>query len=106
MPASGATMENQLDASHVVGHGLSLLAILGSLAGYIPAVAAFAGFIWYLVQLYESKTVQHWVRNRRERKVAALRVRVAALDAALAKSAMEEAKERGKPLPDLPDGVV
>lgn len=60
-----------------VGHSLSGTAILGSLVGLFPPIAAAAAFIWYLIQVYESRTFQHWFRNRqmkyRAKKLAKLR---------------------------------
>jgi hypothetical protein len=40
-------------------------AILTAFLGYLPPIAALAAIIWYVVQTYESKTVQRWVRLRR-----------------------------------------
>lgn len=51
-----------------VGHTvdtISALAIVGSLLGYLPALAAVAAIAWYAIQIYESRTVQHWLANRR-----------------------------------------
>jgi len=63
-------MDNGLDLSHWTGHVISIVAVIGSLAGLLPAIAGLAGLIWYCVQLYESKTVQHWLRTRRSRRIA------------------------------------
>ena len=43
---------------------ISAGAILGTIAGDLPYVAAVAGLIWYLIQIWESRTIQHWWRNR------------------------------------------
>ena len=45
------------------GHVLSGAAIAGTLIGLFPPVAAFAAFVWYTIQIYESRTFQHWYRN-------------------------------------------
>ncbi len=63
-----------------IGHGLSTTAILGTLAGLFPPIAALAAFIWYSVQLYESKTVQNWFARRRAHKIARLRARIRLLE--------------------------
>lgn len=51
--------------------------ILGSILGYLPAIAAIAAIIWYAVQIWESKTVQSqvrvWRRRKRARRIADLR---------------------------------
>lgn len=56
---------------------LSAGAIIGALIGVLPAIAAAGAFVWYLIQIYESRTVQHWLANRkmvqRARKLAKLR---------------------------------
>ncbi len=49
--------------------GVAAGAILGSIMGYLPAIAALAAIVWYSVQIYESKTVQKYVRLRRIRGV-------------------------------------
>lgn len=41
---------------------LSALAIVTTLLGWLPPLAAFAGFVWYVIQIWESKTVQKKVR--------------------------------------------
>lgn len=46
---------------------VSAAAIVGSLMGYLPAIAALAAIIWYIVQIWESKTVQAMLAVRRAR---------------------------------------
>lgn len=41
--------------------------ILASFAGLLPPLAALAGIIWYGLQIYESKTVQTYVRLARRK---------------------------------------
>ncbi len=69
-------MENQFDASHVLGHLVSLGAIFGTMAGYVPAIAAVVAITWYLLQIWESPLVQRWrpkpTPMERERKLALL----------------------------------
>jgi hypothetical protein len=76
---TGAPMENQFDVSHWTGHVISLLAIIGSIAGWLPAVAALAGFIWYAIQIYESQTVKDWVKRRHARAVVRAEIKLAKL---------------------------
>lgn len=65
--------------SNLLADGISALAILGTILGYLPYMAAVAGLLWYLIQIKESHTVQHWWNNRklvrRAKKVARLRAR-------------------------------
>lgn len=53
--------------------------IVGALMGWMPAIAALAAVLWYVVQIYESKTVQRHVRRLR---LKALRRRLAKLEKA------------------------
>lgn len=55
------------------GAGAQLTAIGGfavSLSGYIPYLFAALPAIYYIILIWESKTVQDWVSRRRERKAA------------------------------------
>jgi len=54
-------------------------AIIGTILGDLPYVAALAGMVWYTIQIWESRTVQHWWRNRqmvrKAKKIARLRAK-------------------------------
>ena len=54
-------------------------AIVGTILGDLPYVAALAGMIWYTIQIWESRTVQHWWRNRqmilKAKKITKLRAK-------------------------------
>ena len=67
----------------VVGDVVSAGAIVGSFLGYFPIIAAFAGFVWYSIQIWESRTIQHWWRNRVEIKRAKKLVRLRAKEKVL-----------------------
>ena len=60
-----------------IAHWLSGIAILGALANFFPPFAAAIALIYYSLQIYESRTFQHWNRNRqmksRARRLARLR---------------------------------
>ncbi len=73
-------MEN-FDPLAWTGHSLSTAAILGSLFGFLPGVAAGAAFIWYCICIYQSQTVQLYLHTRRLRKMAALKSKLARLAA-------------------------
>ena len=49
-----------------VGDVISVGAILGSLAGWLPPLAALAAIIWYSIEIYESATVQKIVKRWRK----------------------------------------
>jgi len=82
---------------------VSAAAIIGSILGYLPYFAALAGLVWYCIQIRESKTVQHWLENRRmvqrAKKIAKLRAKekviVAELEAMeLSRHAKIEARDK------------
>lgn len=47
---------------------ISAGAIIGAFAQLLPPVAAFIAIIWYCLEIYECKTVQGFLHNRRRRK--------------------------------------
>ena len=50
-------------AAKVVFDGLSITTVLASLMGYLPALAAGASLVWTLIRIYETKTVQRWLKK-------------------------------------------
>lgn len=63
-----------------VAHILSLFAIGGAFFGLIPAFAALLAVIWYLLEIWENKTVQRVVRVRKLRRLVKLRAKAVALE--------------------------
>jgi hypothetical protein len=41
----------------------SLTIVAGTLMSYLPAVAALASLIWTVIRIYETKTVQRWIKK-------------------------------------------
>lgn len=74
-------MDDGHSISQWVGNGLGGAAIVTSLVGFLPAFAAMIALAWYLIQIYESKTVQHWLLMRRSRKLVRLKARVLMMEA-------------------------
>jgi len=66
-----------------LGNGTAAAAIVGTLLGWAPAIAAVIAGGWYLLQMYESKTVQGYVRDRRIRRLARLKASAIMLEAKL-----------------------
>lgn len=64
---------------NVVADAISAGAIIGTLFGWLPYFAALAGFVWYIIQIWESRTVQHYLQNRKmvkkAKKIARLRAK-------------------------------
>jgi hypothetical protein len=48
--------------------GLSLATVLGTMASWLPSVAALVSIVWGLIRIYETTTVQGWVKSRATRK--------------------------------------
>lgn len=64
-----------------VGNTASIGAVVSTVFGWLPPVAAFIAVVWYVIQIYESDTVQSWVRGRRTRKLARMKAQVIMLEA-------------------------
>lgn len=70
-------------AVDVVAVAATVLAFLN----WLPPLAALGALIWYSIQIWESKTMQHWYRARRQRRQSKKRV----IDALI----REREKQRG-----------
>ena len=57
---------NMVDHAKAAGDGISLVASLGALAGWLPAIAALASLVWTCIRIYETKTVQGWIKRRKK----------------------------------------
>lgn len=44
---------------------LSVGVSVSSVVGLFPAIAALASFIWTCIRIYETHTVQNWIKNRK-----------------------------------------
>jgi hypothetical protein len=67
--------------------GVSIVGIIGYLPIFITSIAGILACCMYAVTFYESKTVQHWLNNRRQlkmaKKVAKLKAKQKILEAEL-----------------------
>jgi hypothetical protein len=48
---------------HVID-GASIATVLGTLANILPAMAALFTIVWTAIRIYETKTVQSWIKNK------------------------------------------
>lgn len=51
-----------------IKHGIDAVAIsslVATLFGYLPAATAFLTFIWVVIRLYETATVQRWFYGKK-----------------------------------------
>lgn len=46
----------------------ALTAVVGTIAGLLPPIAALAAILWYAIQILESKTVQGWINCKKLEK--------------------------------------
>lgn len=67
----------------LLGNGISLGAIIGTLAGWLPPIAALIAAVWYCVQIYESKSFQGFLMRRRAKRAERLEKQLAKLQAKL-----------------------
>lgn len=64
-----------------LGNTIAVGAVISTIMGWAPAVAAVVALIWYLIQIYESPTVQRWLATRRTRKIARMKAQVLLMEA-------------------------
>ena len=50
-----------------VGDAVSVVTVLATLAAWLPPLAALFTIIWSAIRIWESKTVQAFLKKRRER---------------------------------------
>jgi hypothetical protein len=62
-------------------NGISIGAIVSSLLGFIPSIAALIAAGYYAVQIWESETLRRWRSGRRAKKIAALKAQLQSLEA-------------------------
>ena len=44
--------------------GASIATVMGTLMSWLPAVAAVFSIIWTIIRIYETKTVQGWIKKK------------------------------------------
>jgi hypothetical protein len=79
MPLLRARPMEEFDISNTLGHLVAGSAVLTTVAGILPPAVALVALVWYVIQIYESRTFQHWFRNRQmksqAKRLARLRAR-------------------------------
>lgn len=58
-------IEHLPEGTKLAGDLLSIATLLGSLASFLPAVAALLTIIWTAIRIYETRTVQRWLQRRK-----------------------------------------
>jgi hypothetical protein len=77
-------MHDNVTGDHVlswVGNVASIGAVVSAFVGWLPPAAALVAIIWYMIQIYESDTVQGWRKRRRNVRLARLKARVMMMEA-------------------------
>jgi hypothetical protein len=57
---------NMDDATKQIIDFASIATVLGTLADMLPAIAAIFTIVWTVIRIYETKTVQGWIRKGKE----------------------------------------
>ena len=54
-----------MDTDHLkhLGDIASILTVVATIAHWMPEAAAFVSLVWGMIRIYESKTVQHWIKK-------------------------------------------
>ena len=63
------TIKDMPEGVKFVGDGITATAVLGTLVGYLPPLAALATLIWTAIRIYETQTVQKLIARIRKPKV-------------------------------------
>lgn len=45
--------------------GASIATVMGTLMNWLPAVAALFSIVWTTIRIYETKTVQSWLKSKK-----------------------------------------
>ncbi len=92
-----------VDPGVAAAHLVSIGAMIAAFVGWLPALLALIPAFYYVILIWESSTVQHYLRNRRMRRkakrVAKLRAQAKVVQAQLdaediVRSARTEAREK------------
>lgn len=61
-----AFLDNHESVKHV-GDAAAITVTLGTVMQFLPALAALFTIVWTGIRIYETKTVQKWMRRRRRK---------------------------------------
>lgn len=53
------------DTAKTIGDVLSITTVIGTLAQVLPSIAAIFTIVWTVIRIYETKTVQSWIKRQR-----------------------------------------
>jgi len=46
---------------------VSIVTVVGTLMNALPAIAAAFSIVWSVIRIYETKTVQDWIKNAKRK---------------------------------------
>ena len=55
--------ENIDDHTKHLIDGVSVATVMGTLMSWLPAIAALFTIIWTVIRIYETKTIQGWLKK-------------------------------------------
>ena len=58
-------MDNHSETVKTVGDVLSITTVIGTLAQVLPSIAAGFTIVWTVIRIYETKTVQNFLKRSR-----------------------------------------
>lgn len=58
-------MVDNHETAKTIGDVLSITTVVGTLAQVLPSIAAIFTIVWTTIRIYETKTVQSWLRRLR-----------------------------------------
>jgi hypothetical protein len=58
-------VQHMPEQTKTVVDGISVGAVLGAIAGALPAIAATFTIVWTGIRIWETKTVQDWLNRRK-----------------------------------------
>ena len=58
-------MVDNHETAKTIGDVLSITTVIGTLAQVLPSIAALFTIVWTVIRIYETKTVQSWLRRLR-----------------------------------------
>ena len=56
-------MQHTSEVSKFVMDAASIFTVIGTLANMLPSIAALLSIIWSIIRIYETKTIQSWLKD-------------------------------------------
>jgi hypothetical protein len=50
-----------------LGDGLSIMTMIAAFAGWLPTLSLIVTIVWSCIRIYETETVQKWMRHEVEK---------------------------------------